>query len=455
MKEKKSAFRSARVRRAAVVLAAALALAALNLLANRFVTLGLDLSRTGIYAISELSREYIAGLDEDIEIVIISSEPDARIVKFAQKYAQLSEHISLRTADPVYEPEVLAQYGAAEQTVVFAGAGGRVELVSFADIVQYDKLQYAYYGEYKETAFDGDSRFTNAVAALLSEGSKKAYCLAGHAEAELPDAAAREMEKSRFVLAEVNLLTDGGVPEDCDVLVINAPRTDLAADELKMLDGYLNAGGHCLLLLSEDEGVDFPNWSSLLSARGIALENGVAGDGEDYYQNEYLIFSRLSTANSVTGRITGERSCLLNHARGISVSKPQEGSGWTVSALLTSSERGYLSVPGGARSEYGTITFGAVASDRQRGAYLFVLPASLIDGTILANYGNVCNLELYMNAAVEGFENFDSFTIAPVSLSMSYNAIPRAYANAAAPAALVPVLLVCLGALRLFVRRRR
>ena len=112
-------------------------------------------------------------------------------------------------------------------------------------------------------------------------------------------------------------------------------------------------------------------------------------------------------------------------------------------------------MPGGARSEYGTITFGAVASDRQRGAYLFVLPASLIDGTILANYGNVCNLELYMNAAVEGFENFDSFTIAPVSLSMSYNAIPRAYANAAAPAALVPVLLVYLGALRLFVRRRR
>ena len=79
MRGKKAAFRSERVRRVAVVLAAALALIALNLLANRFVTLGLDLSRTEIYAISELSREYTAALDEDIELVIISSEPDAPV----------------------------------------------------------------------------------------------------------------------------------------------------------------------------------------------------------------------------------------------------------------------------------------------------------------------------------------------------------------------------------------
>ena len=455
MRGKKAALRSERVRRTVVVLATALALIALNLLANRFVTLGLDLSRTEIYAISELSREYIASLDEDIELVIISSEPDARIVKFAQKYARLSEHISLRIANPVYEPSVLAQYGTEEQTVVFAGSGGRMEPVSFSDIVHYDKMQYVYYGEYKETAFDADSRFTNAIAALLSDSAKKVYCVSGHAEAGLPEAVLREMEKSRFELAEVNLLTAGGVPEDCDVLIINAPQIDLAAEELKMLDGYMDAGGHCMLLLAEDEGEALPKWSALLSARGIALESGTVGDGEDYYQNEYLIFPRLSTANSVTGRIAGGRSCLINRARGISLSESPEGSGWTVSALMTSSERGYLSEAGGECSEYGTVILGALASNRQCGGYLFVLPASLIDGTILANYGNVCNLELYMNAAAEGFEDFDSFTIAPVSLSMSYNAIPHAYAGAAVPAALVPVLLLCFGLIRLFVRRRR
>lgn len=454
MKDRKPVFRSARVKRAAVVLCAALALVGLNLISGRFMTLGIDLSRTGIYAISEQSRQYLAAMEEDVEIVVISSAPDARIVKFAQEYARLSEHLSLRLADPVYEPAVLAKYGAQEQTVVFTGPSGRRELVSFTDIVQYDVMQYVYYGEYKETAFDADSRFTNAVAAVVNESSKTAYCLSGHGEAELPARAAREMEKSHFTVSEVNLLTDGGVPEGCDVLIVNAPRTDLAADELKMLGAYLDAGGHCLLLIGEDDGADLANWQSLLSVRGIALEDGTAGDGESCYQNEYLIFPSLSTASSVTGRISGGRSCLLNRARGISVEEPAQG-GYTVSVLLTTSPGGYLLTSSGERSETGTLALGALSADRSRGAYLFVLPASLIDGTILANYGNVCNLELYMNAAAEGFENFDTFTIAPVSLSMSYNAIPRTYAGAALVLALIPAVLVCFGAFRVLMRRRR
>ena len=66
--------------------------------------------------------------------------------------------------------------------------------------------------------------------------------------------------------AENDLLTSE-IPEDCSLLIVNAPTSDLASDdglvdEASMLQNYLNEGGRMLLTTNE---FLFPAFSSLWS----------------------------------------------------------------------------------------------------------------------------------------------------------------------------------------------
>lgn len=43
------------------------------------------------------------------------------------------------------------------------------------------------------------------------------------------------------------------LPADADLVILNAPRTDLTADEVTQLDSYMAEGGHLLLMMPSDE----------------------------------------------------------------------------------------------------------------------------------------------------------------------------------------------------------
>ena len=88
----------------------------------------------------------------------------------------------------------------------------------------------------------------------------------------------------------VNLLTDGGVPADCDLLIINAPGRDLADDELDMVLEYLSTGGQVLYTMAS-QMEDLPNLDAMCAAYGMTVADGFIADTSRYYQNNpYLFF---------------------------------------------------------------------------------------------------------------------------------------------------------------------
>ena len=70
------------------------------------------------------------------------------------------------------------------------------------------------------------------------------------------------IEKQNFESETVNLLTEGSVPEDCDLLIIDGPTSDLADDEKDMLTEYMAQGGHMMILLTASD-TQMPNLKSL------------------------------------------------------------------------------------------------------------------------------------------------------------------------------------------------
>lgn len=83
----------------------------LNLIVGQLPThlLEFDLSDKQLYTVTDTSKEFLAGLDKDVEIVVLAEESnvDERIAKFLDNYAALSSHITVTEVDPVAPPLLL------------------------------------------------------------------------------------------------------------------------------------------------------------------------------------------------------------------------------------------------------------------------------------------------------------------------------------------------------------
>ena len=79
-----------------------------------------DLSETGIFSVSDTSKELLKDLDKDVtvEVVAETGNIDSRIERFISIYGDLSSKLKVSYIDPVLHPEILTKYGISANSVV-------------------------------------------------------------------------------------------------------------------------------------------------------------------------------------------------------------------------------------------------------------------------------------------------------------------------------------------------
>lgn len=418
-----------------------------------------DLTNSGIYDITDTSVEYLTALDQDVEVHVLADEDsvDSRIVRFLDKYEELSDHLTVEYIDPMVYPSVLSEYGVEANTVVVTcAATGRQESFAIDDIIGYDLMTYYYYGTKSETDFDAEGLLTSAVDAVLTEATRAVYQTSGHQETTLPSNVVEQLEKSHMSVDTVNLLTDGGVPADCDLLIINAPTRDLADDELDMVLEYLSTGGQVLYTMASQMDA-LPNLEAMCAAYGMTVADGFIADAERYYQNDpYLFFPLIDTSVDAASGLTSDSMVLVYGSRGMTLTDPERDT-ITVSSFLTTSEKGYAIADENNQTQ-GTYAVGAVATeeiDDGITARLTVFGASsLIDTGITSSFTNLDNTTLYITAALAGFEDIAAINIEPVSLSTPINTVTTGGIWGLLFILVIPVALLIYGFLR-WMRRRK
>lgn len=418
-----------------------------------------DLTNSGIYDITDTSVEYLTALDQDVEVHVLADEDsvDSRIVRFLDKYEELSDHLTVEYIDPMVYPSVLSEYGVEANTVVVTcAATGRQESFAIDDIIGYDLMTYYYYGTKSETDFDAEGLLTSAVDAVLTEATRAVYQTSGHQETGLPSNVVEQLEKSHMSVDTVNLLTDGGVPADCDLLIINAPTRDLADDELDMVLEYLSTGGQVLYTMASQMDA-LPNLEAMCAAYGMTVADGFIADAERYYQNDpYLFFPLIDTSVDAASGLTSDSMVLVYGSRGMTLTDPERDT-ITVSSFLTTSEKGYAIADENNQTQ-GTYAVGAVATeeiDDGITARLTVFGASsLIDTGITSSFTNLDNTTLYITAALAGFEDIAAINIEPVSLSTPINTVTTGGIWGLLFILVIPVALLIYGFLR-WMRRRK
>ena len=422
---------------------------AVNLLAGGLgAYMDIDLSNKNLYSISAESRQYLEQLETPVEIIILSDDTDARIKKYVSAYCSLSDNLSWQELSVVQHPELLSSYDTgADSVVVINKLNGRSKSLEFSDIIEYDLMRYAYYGEYKETQFDAESELTNALSYVISEKTFRACLTMGHGESDIARELAAELEKARFEISYTDLMLSGGIPQGCDAVIINAPQVDLSEDEGDMLRKFLAEGGNLIVLISSDFTGDYSVLFALCSEFGIEIGEGVVRDPGSCYQNEYLIFPLIGASHDISRYLGADAKCLLYQARPLSIS-----AGDSAKVLLSTSAEGVATDIFGVEGEKTSIVL-AAAADAGEGK-LAVLPASLIGQTILANYGNMANRELFVNALMENIDDENAHVIASVPLGSTLNAVPSGAIYSIGMVVILPAALIIFGAVRCALRRR-
>lgn len=406
----------------------------------------LDVSSTKIYDISETTTDLLDTLDKKVSMKVLAEKEstDERISTFLSKYASLSDQIEVEWIDPVLHPSVLQEYETTENTIVVSCEDtGKSTTVSFGDILVMDAYSYYYYGSTSYTEFDGEGQLTGAVNYVTNDVERKIYQTAGHGESTLSSTITDLMEKNSYTLTEVNLLMTDSIPDDCDLLLMYAPVTDLSEDEVQMLTDYLGNGGKAMILLGDTSLTELTNLEGLLRTYGMeAAEGYIADPARSYQGNPYYLFPELSLTEELSTGISSQM-VLLTNTQGLNLTDPERDT-ISTTEFMSSSDESYAVTE--ETQEQGSYVLGAVAAetissdeetdtdaeestdseDALKSRLTVISAGSLIDQGITDTFPQLENTRLFMNAVTANFDGVQNLSIEAKSLGVEYNTVQHA-----------------------------
>lgn len=443
----------------------------------------IDVSSTKIYEITDTSRNMLKKLDKDItmKVLAVEKDTDERIRTFISKYSGLSKHISVEWIDPVLHPSALEEYETTANTIVIScEETGKSTVVAFSDILVADMYSYYYTGTASESEFDGEGQLTSAVNYVAKDTQQQVYRTSGHGEAALSDTISDLMNKNNYNVTELNLLMAEEIPEDCELLLINAPTKDLTEEEKETVENYLSQGGDVMLLLGDKNSIELTNLSALMKDYGMESVDGYIADPQRCYQgNYYYLFPELALSGGMTEGISSEM-VLVTNTHGFTLTDAVRDT-ITTTAFMKSSENAYAITE--ENQTEGSYVLGAVATENvsveketsetetddseeketeskdaetesKESRFTVISAGSLIDAQITDTFTTLENTTVFMNAVTENFDGVENISIEPKSLAVEYNTVQHVGLFSLFVIFGIPILILAVGFVVWFRRRK-
>ena len=152
-----------------------------------------------------------------------------------------------------------------------------------------------------------------------------------HGEQALTSSLTEALNAQNITLQPLDLLTSE-IPEDCSLLIINAPTSDLASDdglvdEASMLQNYLNEGGKVLLTTNIYD--ETPNLDTLMAEFGLSREPGIVVEGDSghsLYGYPYSLFPDYGATeeSAALNGVNKDTHVMLSVAQGLVLTETED-----------------------------------------------------------------------------------------------------------------------------------
>lgn len=278
MKEKLKAFikkgkwlRSATFTILLIVLILAIYVGA-NALIDKIDPADIDFTSEKLYSLSQESKDKIASVEKDTKIILYGMSEYPEVEDFAKLYSKQNEHITYEIlTDASTRPDLQNSYGIGSSTdsLIIIEAGEQRKAVTVSDLYSVDYSTY-------ESIDITEQSLTNAIIAVNLEKTPKIYFATDHAYYKEEYTVAQEYLKNEANdVEDINIIVNGGIPEECDVLVITTLSEDFTEFEKNEILAYIQKGGKLMVLADPNFGlIELPNFNSILEQYGVSISKG-------------------------------------------------------------------------------------------------------------------------------------------------------------------------------------
>jgi ABC-type uncharacterized transport system involved in gliding motility auxiliary subunit len=221
-----------------------------------------DWTESRLYTLSEKSQSILAGLDRDVDVVVLMDEESEVFTptkELLARYAAASPRITVSIVDPVRNParaqQLVEQYDLQRAAVVFESGDDR-RVVEASELADYDFAAMQMGGQPELTGFKGEQQFTGAIVELVEQEKPSILFTTGHGEPSLDSMEPRGFAQlqrflgaDNFAIEEWASLGKPEVPEGTDLVVVAGPTAPFVQPELDAFGRFVRGGGRVLVLL--------------------------------------------------------------------------------------------------------------------------------------------------------------------------------------------------------------
>jgi ABC-2 type transport system permease protein len=177
---------------------------------------------------------------------------------------------------------------------------------------------------------------------VTSETTPVLYVVEGHGET-MPGATFEEtINKMNLTMESIKTVSAESIPQDCDILYINAPTVDFSEEEATMIKDYL-ASGKDLIVTLNYKAEDLENFLSVLDYYGVTMVKGIVFEGNSnmhYSNNPLYILPNVESNDITTQTSNSEIPVIMPQSSGVTSSGTTRSS-LTFTPLLTTSKDSY------------------------------------------------------------------------------------------------------------------
>ncbi len=290
----------------------------LNLIVSGF-NIKFDLTRNGLYTLSEDTLNLIDSINEDVKIYSMYPEGEefSVVTEIFDRYAARSEHIKVENIDPYTNPAFATKYTQNGQQPSVGDV--IVETAENFSVIPQEEVTDISVDMASQTAYIRgvkiEGALTGTIRQLINGAAENIYELTGHGETALGENLKKELSYSGFDVKTLDIIKED-LPEDCEILVINGPVTDLAQKEYEQIKQYLEYGGKAFITLTIAMD-DTPKFDSILADYGIANSKNLVIEGSANYvieNNPIYIIPMLNNSNEICSSIVSAGKNIITPA---------------------------------------------------------------------------------------------------------------------------------------------
>lgn len=314
-----------------------------NLILKNVVLPEIDCTQNKIYSLSQETKDKLGNIDKEIKITLINYKDEDSINNFVERYKELNKNIKIeKINDLSSRSDLMQKYSLnATDNLIIVSYENNEKTLKEDDLYTID---YSTYSQIDKT----EEALTNAIINVITKEKSNIYFMTSHLmySAEYYQTIMQSMEEEANNVQELDILANGGIPKDCDCLIITTLKEDLTEQERDNIIEYINNGGKILLMCGPNiTDVNLSNFNQVLDVYGVSIEKGVIFEGKsaNMLSNypDFIIAEMQST--SMTKKMNMTTKICLADAGNITFDEERlESLGVTYEILAKTSNEAYL-----------------------------------------------------------------------------------------------------------------